>query len=137
MHWNYYRYVSIYNLITQFLLLVSKNSILICWNVHLEDYFEGWIWLKDIILLYSLFILSLSIINIYVSMYMFFANIFSKSWIIHCFTLSLQHSRIKTKSLILNWSKSCLCPSIQLKVVYNMNKIRLPPVLCCYEVDVS
>lgn len=66
--------MSVYKLITQFLLLVSKNSILIWWNVHLEDYFEGWIWLKDIILLYSLFILSLSIINIYISMYMFFCK---------------------------------------------------------------
>lgn len=124
--------MSAYDLITLFLLLVSKNSILICWNVHLEDYFEGWIWLKDIIPLYSLFI-SLSIINIYISMYMFFCKYLFK--IINHSLLYIESSTFSNQDKIFD---------INLKQKWFMskydmiqNKIRLPPVLCGCEVDVS
>lgn len=44
----YITVMSVFDLMIQFLLLISKNSILICWNLlSLEDYFEGWIWWKD------------------------------------------------------------------------------------------
>lgn len=128
--------MSVYKLITQFLLLVSKNSILICWNVHLEDYFEGWIWLKDIILLYSLFILSLSIINIYIflctcSLQISFQN--HKSFTALHWVFNILESRQNLWYLI-----EAKVVYVQVfKVVYDMNKIRFPPVLCGYEVDVS
>lgn len=133
MYWNYYYNVSIWSCDT----IPAFNLQEFYFDLLKITFFRRLFWGLNLMERYHT---SLLLIHIIISKWiyfyvvctcMFFANIFSKSLIIRCFTLSLHHSQRH------NFWNNFWFMSTYLKLYMIWIRPDFPPVMCGYEVGVS
>lgn len=130
MHWNYYRYVSIWSYYTTpaFSLQEFYFDLMKC-------SFRRLFWGLDLIKRYHTSLLLIHIIIIYNKYIYFYVHVLCK----YLFKI-INHSLLYIESSIFSNQDKIFDIKLKQKWFmskYDMNKIRFPPVLCGYEVDVS